>query len=57
MPSSFAMEGPLRSASRTPTAEPESAKAAARFAVTVDLPTPPLPEATATIRRIRASRL
>ncbi len=37
------------SASSTPTRAPWAAQASARFAATVDLPTPPLPEATATI--------
>lgn len=35
------------SASRTPTRAPSCARARARFAETVDLPTPPLPEETA----------
>ena len=35
------------SASTTPTRRPWAAIAAARFTVTDDLPTPPLPEATA----------
>ena len=34
------------SASTTPTDRPRAASAAARFTVTDDLPTPPLPEAT-----------
>ena len=34
------------SASITPTVKPFSASAAAKFTVTVDLPTPPFPEAT-----------
>jgi hypothetical protein len=34
------------SASTTPTDSPRAASAAARFTVTDDLPTPPLPEAT-----------
>ena len=38
------------SASTTPTSAPSSASAAARFAVSDDLPTPPLPEATAITR-------
>src|SRR6516165_7281696 len=37
------------SASRTPTARPLALSPKARLAATVDLPTPPLPEATATI--------
>jgi hypothetical protein len=40
---------PHTSASRTPTELPPFASAAARFTVTLDLPTPPLPEAIATI--------
>ena len=38
------------SASTTPTFSPSAAIAAARFTVTEDLPTPPLPEATAYTR-------
>ena len=38
------------SASTTPTASPRAARAAARFAVTEDLPTPPLPDVTAYTR-------
>src|SRR3954451_218932 len=38
------------SASTTPTESPRLASAAARFTVTLDLPTPPLPEATAYTR-------
>ena len=38
------------SASRTPTDNPRAAIAAARFTVTLDLPTPPLPDATAYTR-------
>ena len=37
------------SASNTATRAPSAAKANARLTVVVDLPTPPLPEATATI--------
>ncbi|MOA27074.1 hypothetical protein D3C78_1479170 [compost metagenome] len=36
------------SASRIPTLAPSRARARARLAAVVDLPTPPLPEATAT---------
>jgi hypothetical protein len=36
------------SASKRPTRAPRSARPAARLTATVDLPTPPLPEATAT---------
>src|SRR2546430_7817782 len=43
------------SASRTPTRAPWAAQASARFTATVDLPTPPLPEATATMLRISPS--
>ncbi len=39
------------SASSTPTESPFAFSASARLAATVDLPTPPLPEATATIAR------
>ena len=39
--------GPYTSASIRPTRAPVSARATARFAATVDLPTPPLPEPTA----------
>src|SRR6266481_2922675 len=39
------------SASSTPTERPFALRARARLAATVDLPTPPLPEATATIAR------
>ena len=35
------------SASSTPTVRPRAARAAARLTVTDDLPTPPLPDATA----------
>jgi hypothetical protein len=35
------------SASSTPTLSPSAAIAAARLTVTLDLPTPPLPDATA----------
>ena len=38
------------SASSTPTDRPRAAIAAARLTVTLDLPTPPLPEATAYTR-------
>ena len=40
-------DGPYISASTRPTFVPRRAKAMARFAVSVDLPTPPLPEPTA----------
>ena len=41
---------PQMSASSTPTVSPRAASAAARFTVTDDLPTPPLPLATASTR-------
>ena len=41
---------PQMSASSTPTVNPRAASAAARFTVTEDLPTPPLPLATASTR-------
>ncbi len=44
------MEKPQTSASITPTVLPSRARATARLAVTVDLPTPPLPEDTAMTR-------
>ena len=40
-------ENPHTSTSTMPTRCPSAASAVARFTVTVDLPTPPLPEATA----------
>ncbi len=52
LPSAPIMRGTLNphtSASRIPTFAPSCASAHARFTVTLDLPTPPLPEATATI--------
>src|ERR1700730_4009799 len=39
------------SASRSPTRSPMAARPSARLTATVDLPTPPLPEATAMIER------
>ena len=39
--------GPYKSASNTPTRAPIFASAVAKLAVVVDLPTPPLPDATA----------
>ena len=39
------------SASSKPVLQPSAASAAARFTATVDLPTPPLPEATAILWR------
>ena len=50
MPSMRGMEKPQMSASMTPTANPRWARAAARLTVMEDLPTPPLPEATASTR-------
>jgi hypothetical protein len=46
-PSRPGMEKPCTSASTRPTASPRWARATARLAVTVDLPTPPLPLVTA----------
>src|SRR5690606_22187985 len=45
------------SASRTPARTPWAARAMARLTAVVDLPTPPLPEATATTLRIRGCGL
>ena len=50
MPSIRGMLNPQMSASSTPTVKPRAASAAARFTVTDDLPTPPLPDATASTR-------
>ena len=50
MPSRRGTEKPQMSASSTPTVNPSAAIAAARLTVTDDLPTPPLPLATARIR-------
>src|SRR6185503_3333169 len=44
-------DGPKMSASRRPTRSPDLAAATARLTATVDLPTPPLAEAMATIPR------
>src|SRR5689334_13951933 len=49
-PSMRGTEKPYMSASSTPTCWPLAASAAARFTVTDDLPTPPLPLATANTR-------
>src|ERR1700687_5200645 len=46
-PNSFGCEGPYTSASRMPVFSPIAAKPSARLHEVVDLPTPPLPEATA----------
>ena len=43
------------SASRIPTRRPDAANAAARLAVSDDLPTPPLPDATAITRVVGSS--
>ncbi len=48
MPSIVGWLGPYTSASRMPTLAPSAASASARLTVVVLLPTPPLPEATAT---------
>ncbi len=45
------------SASRTPTSRPSAASAAARLTESDDLPTPPLPEATASTRVFGESRM
>ena len=47
VPSMRGIEWPYMSASTSPTARPMSAIATARFAVTDDFPTPPLPDAIA----------
>ena len=44
------MLGPYTSASISPTRRPAAASATARFAETVDFPTPPFPEEIAMIR-------
>ena len=59
LPVTPSMRGTLKpqtSASRTPTLCPSAASATARFTVTLDLPTPPLPEATAMIDGLRRER-
>ena len=50
-----ACEGPLKSASRMATRSPRTARALARWNVNVLLPTPPLPDPTATRWRTPAS--
>ena len=50
IPNMRGMEKPQISASSTPTVLPAAARAAARFTVTDDLPTPPLPLAMARMR-------
>jgi hypothetical protein len=47
MPSRPGTENPCTSASTMPTDSPLAAREAARLTVTVDFPTPPLPEAIA----------
>ena len=49
-PKTFGIEGPVMSASSTPTRWPRRAMAVARSEVTRDLPTPPLPLMTAMTR-------
>ena len=56
-PSMRGIENPQMSASMTPTANPRSASAAARLAVTEDFPTPPLPDAIASTRAPGGTRL
>ncbi len=55
-PSRRARHGPLRSASRASTACPRPASTAARLAVTMLFPTPPLPLITASVRATFAMR-
>ena len=50
VPNIKAIDGPYKSQSQRPTRAPVAAKATARLAATVDLPTPPLPEAMAMMR-------
>ena len=50
--SSLGIENPPMSASSTPTLNPRAAMPTARFAVTVLLPTPPLPDAMAATRAL-----
>src|SRR5580693_2311298 len=45
-------DGPYISASRTPTRQPSETSPSARLTQVVDLPTPPLPEATAMMLEI-----
>ena len=49
-PSRRGSDGPYTSASRIPIFQPSEARDRARLTAVVDLPTPPLPEATATMR-------
>src|SRR5580704_6591197 len=46
------IDGPYISASRTPTRQPSEASPSARLTQVVDLPTPPLPDATAMMLEI-----
>jgi hypothetical protein len=55
-PRIFAIEGPLRSASSTPTRQPSRASRHARLPVIDDFPTPPFPETTATTWAISPRR-
>jgi hypothetical protein len=48
--------GPVMSASSRPTRAPSRARLTARFTATVDLPTPPLPDATAIVFRTPGMR-
>jgi hypothetical protein len=43
------MSGPYTSESMMPTAAPDCCNATARFTLTVDFPTPPLPDDTAIV--------
>ncbi len=54
-PNMRGIEYPQTSASSTPAGRPSALSAAARLAVSVDLPTPPLPEPTHTTLRTCAS--
>lgn len=56
MPSMRGIEKPQMSASIRPTVMPRPASATARLAVTDDLPTPPLPEATRMTRVLAGNR-
>src|SRR5690606_15726859 len=51
VPNMVGREGPNTSASSRPTRRPDRAAATARLLATVDLPTPPFAEATATMPR------
>ena len=54
VPSIFGTENPYTSASSSPTLWPARANATARFTVTVDFPTPPLPEETPMTRVVES---